>query len=111
MYRRAVMLLAGLTVSGCAGSGDGYRPDLDLLPVADGMLQVDPRFELEPAPSLGAVLLLQRHTLELRAPDQRPLDFAYLELEPLARLTREESLHSFEETLAARRVLPDVLLQ
>jgi hypothetical protein len=110
MHRRAVILLAGLTSSGCGGSGDGYRPEFDLLRVTDGMVQVDPRFELESPPSRGTILLLRRYTPDFRAPDQR-LDFAYLEMEPLARLTREESLHTLEEAFPARRVLPDVLLQ
>jgi hypothetical protein len=107
LWPLGAVMLAGLTLS-----GDGGSTDL----VADGVLQVDPGFEIEPAPSRFAVLI-QRYDSHTGAADER-LDFAYLESvgsDPpgpgsLAGFAREEALHALEETLAARRVFADVLL-
>ena len=110
------VLVAGLTLSGDGGSGDSDLPHLNALLVADGVLQIDPGFELEQASPRVAVLL-QRYDSQIRAGGER-LDFAYLEsvspdaheARSLAGFAREEALHALEEALAARRVFADVLL-
>jgi hypothetical protein len=80
-----------------------------LLQVKDGVILVDRRFDPGPRGSRGEVLM-HRYTPDPGTLDQR-LDFAYLETESLTGFAGKEALHAFEEALATRRVLADVLLE